>query len=165
MYFEKFQQMYYSYLNSDGTVGYVLLKDITENVRFKKEVLETITLYELYDIRDGDTPEIISEKFYGSPLYHWVVMIANQKYDYINDFPLAIPELEQHIRNKYGDENVYATHHYEKDGMIVSTYDYPDASAVSNYDYEFSENEKKRRVKIISPTLLQEIVRQFRAIT
>ena len=130
-----------------------------------RSVLETITLYELYDIRDGDTPEIISEKFYGSPLYHWVVMIANQKYDYINDFPLAIPELEQHIRDKYGDENVYATHHYEKDGMIVSTYDYPDASAVSNYDYEFSENEKKRRVKIISPTLLQEIVRQFRAIT
>ena len=165
MYFEKFQQMYYSYLNSDGTVGYVLLKDITENVRFKKEVLETITLYELYDIRDGDTPEIISEKFYGSPLYHWVVMIANQKYDYINDFPLAIPELEQHIRDKYGDENVYGIHHYERDGMIVSVLDYPDAASVSNYDYEFAENEKKRRIKIISPTLLQEIVRQFRAIT
>ena len=164
MYFDSFKNMYYSYLNPDGTTEYVLLKDITENVRFKKEVLETITLYELYDIRDGDTPEIISEKFYGSPLYHWVVMIANQKYDYLNDFPLAIPELEQHIRDKYGEENVYAIHHYERDGMIVSNYDYPDAASVSNYDHEFAENEKKRRIKIISPSLLQEIVKQFRAI-
>lgn len=164
MYFDSFKNMYYSYPKADGTTEYVLIKDITENVRFKKEILETITLYEYYDIRDGDTPEIISEKFYGSPLYHWIIMIANQKYDYINDFPLAIPELENHIRDKYGVENVYAIHHYEKNGFVVSNIDYPDATSVSNYDYEFAENEKKRRIKIISPSLLQEIVRQFRAI-
>ena len=164
MYFDSFKNMYYSYLKPDGSTEYVLIKDITENVRFKKEILEAITLYEYYDIRDGDTPEIISEKFYGSPLYHWIIMIANQKYDYINDFPMAIPELENHIRDKYGVENVYGIHHYEKNGFVVSNVDYPDATSVSNYDYEFAENEKKRRVKIISPSLLQEIVRQFRAI-
>ena len=124
--------------------GLDTVTNIIARFGFESSLKENSSAFYKYDIRDGDTPEIISEKFYGSPLYHWVVMIANQKYDYINDFPLAIPELEQHIRDKYGDENVYATHHYEKDGMIVSTYDYPDASAVSNYDYEFSENEKKR---------------------
>ena len=162
MYFESFKNMYYSYLDKDGVEQFVKLKDITENMRFKKEVLENVSLYEYYDIRDGDTPEIISEKFYGSPLYHWIIMVANLKYDYINDFPLAIPELEEHIRQKYGEENVYAPHHYEKNGYVVSTIDYPDATAVSNYDYEFRENEKKRRIKIISPNLLQEILRQFR---
>jgi Base plate wedge protein 53 len=164
MYFDTFQNMYYSYLQPDGTLGYVLLKDITQNVRFKKEVLENISLYEYYDLRDGDTPEIVAEKFYGSPMYHWVIMIANQKYDYVEDFPKAIPELEQIIRDKYGEENVYGIHHYVKNGFIVSNIDYPDASSVSNYDYEFSENEKKRRIKIISPNLLQEILRQFRAV-
>lgn len=162
MYFESFKNMYYSYLDKDGVEQFVKLKDITENMRFKKEVLENVSLYEYYDIRDGDTPEIISEKFYGSPLYHWIIMVANLKYDYINDFPLAIPELEEHIRQKYGVENVYTTHHYEKGGYVVSNIDYPDATSVSNYDYEFRENEKKRRIKIISPNLLQEILRQFR---
>ena len=162
MYFDSFKSMYYSYLTPTGEVEYVKLKDITENMRFKKEVLENVSLYEFYDVRDGDTPEIIAEKFYGSPLYHWVVMIANLKYDYIADFPLAIPELEEHIRQKYGVDHVYDIHHYVKDGFIVSNIDYPDATSVSNYDYEFAENEKKRRIKIISPSLLQEILRQFR---
>lgn len=162
MYFETFKNMYYSYLKPDGTTEYVKLKDITENMRFKKEVLENVTLYEYYDVRDEDTPEIISEKFYGSPLYHWVIMIANLKYDHIADFPMAIPELEEHIRQKYGVDAMYDTHHYIKNGFVVSNIDYPDATPVSNYDYEFEENEKKRRIKIISPNLLQEILRQFR---
>jgi hypothetical protein len=54
------------------------------------------------DIRDGDTPEIIADKFYGSPMYHWIVMLTNERYDYVNDFPLPIFELEKHIEDKYG---------------------------------------------------------------
>lgn len=164
MYFEQFPTMYYDYVKADGTTEYVLLKDITSNIRFKKEVLETITLYEYYDIQDTDTPEIISEKFYGSPLYHWVIMLANQKYDYLEDFPLPIPQLEARITEKYGAGNEYDTHHYEYNGFIVDNVSYPNATSVSNYDHEFAENEKKRRIKIISATLLQEILREFRNI-
>jgi len=164
MYFEQFPTMYYDYVKADGTTEYVLLKDITSNIRFKKEVLETITLYEYYDMQDTDTPEIISEKFYGSPLYHWVIMLANQKYDYLEDFPLPIPQLESRITEKYGAGNEYDTHHYEYNGFIVDNVSYPNATSVSNYDYEFAENEKKRRIKIISATLLQEIMREFRNI-
>lgn len=165
MYFESFKNMFYSYIDKDGTEQFVKLKDITQNVRFKKEVLENISLYEYYDIRDGDTPEIISEKFYGSPLYHWVIMISNLRYDYINDFPMSQVDLEEHIRQKYGEEHVYSTHHHEKNGFVVSTIDYPDASSISNYDYEFKQNEAKRRIKIISPSLLQEVLKQFKEVS
>lgn len=164
MYFETFPEMYYDFVKADGTVDYVRLKDITQNIRFKKEVLESITLYEYYDMNETDTPEIVSEKFYGSPLYHWVIMIANQKYDHLEDFPLAIPELEARITDKYGAGHEYDTHHYEEGGWIVDPVSYPNATSVSNYDYEFQENEKKRRVKIISPTMLQEILKQFREV-
>ena len=163
MYFENFSDMYYSYLTPDGETEYVLVKDITQNIRFKKEVLENVTLYEYYDIRDGDTPEIISEKFYGTPLYHWMIMLANQKYDYIEDYPLATRDLESVIDQKYGDTK-YDVHHYEKNGFVVDNINYPDATPVSNYQNEFNENEKKRRIKIISPSLLNEIVKQFRDI-
>jgi hypothetical protein len=59
-------------------------------------------LYDSYDIRDGETPEIIAEKLYGSSQYHWVIMLCNQRYNYLDDFPIASYELEQHIRDKYG---------------------------------------------------------------
>jgi len=101
MYFEKFPKILYDFKNGT-TIEYKVVSDITRNVRVLNEILSNITLYDEYDIRDGDTPEIIADKFYGSPMYHWIVMLTNERYDYVNDFPLPIFELEKHIEDKYG---------------------------------------------------------------
>ena len=102
MYFKDIPQVYYDF-DINGTRQLKVMKDITHNVRFRKEVLANVTLYDSYDIRDGETPEIIAEKIYGNPNYHWVIMLANEKYDYLNDFPLSTYYLEQHLRQKYGN--------------------------------------------------------------
>lgn len=97
---------------NEKRTDYVLVKDITQNVRVRTEILSNITLYDEYDIREGETPEIIAEKVYGNPNYHWVVMLCNQRYDYIDDFPLTQYELDKYITEKYGAGNEYATHHF-----------------------------------------------------
>lgn len=168
MYFENFAHMYYDFVREDGTVDYVLLKDITQNARFKRDVLQNIILFESYDMRETDTPEIVSERFYGSPFYHWVIMLANDRYDYINDFPLPSLQLDTYIKEKYGISNIYNVHHYEYNGFIVDE-DYDSdfgvtIDSVSNYDYEISVNESKRRIKIISPQLLETVLADFRRI-
>jgi hypothetical protein len=63
--------------------------DITKNVRFLKDILDSITLYEEYSIEDGDTPEIIAHKIYGNVSLHWLIMLANLKFNLWNDFPLT----------------------------------------------------------------------------
>lgn len=161
MYFNEFPNIYYSF-KINGKDKFVLIKDITQNVRIRKEILANITLYDEYDIRDGETPEIIAEKVYGSPLYHWVVMLCNERYDYINDFPLPTYELEQHVIQKYGAGNEYDVHHYiDSNGNIVDSTN-PQATPVSNYQFEDNENEKKRRIKLISRDLLNIILRNFK---
>ena len=161
MYFKEFPKFLYNF-KINGKDKEVIVKDITQNVRVRKEILENITLYDEYDVRDGETPEIIAEKVYGSPLYHWVVMLCNQKYDYINDFPLSTYNLEQHITEKYGAGNEYATHHHvDINGYQVHS-DASGATPVSNYQYEDAENEKKRRIKLISPGLLTTILQNFK---
>ena len=116
----------------------------------------------MYVVREGETPEIISEKVYGSPLYHWVVMLCNERYNYVDDYPLTQYELEKHITAKYGSGNEYDTHHYiDTNGNIV---DSTQGTSVSNYDYETDLNESKRRIKLISPTLLNTILKNFKDI-
>ena len=105
MYFEKFPKILYDF-NIGSNIEYKVVTDVTRNVRILKEILSNITLYDEYDIRDGDTPEIIADKFYGSPMYHWIVMMTNERYDYVNDFPLPIFELEKHIEDVYGFTSV-----------------------------------------------------------
>lgn len=161
MYFDEFPTMLYNF-KINNKDEFKIVKDITQNVRVRKEILENVTLYDEYDIKDGETPEIIAEKVYGSPLYHWVVMLCNQKYDYINDFPLSTHNLEQHITEKYGVGNEYDTHHYvDTNGNIVDSLN-PEAISVSNYQFEDDENEKKRRIKLISPSLLSTIIKNFK---
>lgn len=162
MYFDNFPTFLYPFKINNKT-EYKLVKDISQNVRVRTAILSNITLYDEYDIRDGETPEIIAEKIYGSPSYHWVVMLCNNKYNYIDDFPLTILQLERHIDQKYG-ANKYATHHYvDSNGYIVDS-SQPGASSVSNYDYEFTVNESKRRIKLISATLLNTIIKNFKDI-
>jgi hypothetical protein len=100
MYFKDFPQFLYDF-NYGDKIKTSIVRDITRNIRFRKEILENVTLYDEYDIIDGETPEIISEKFYGTPEYHWVVMLANGKYDYRADFPLPEAVLQKHIADVY----------------------------------------------------------------
>lgn len=161
MYFKEFPTIPYEY-NIGGKQKIMLVTDITRNVRFRKEVLSNITLYDEYDIVDGETPEIIAEKVYGSSEYHWVVMLVNSRFDYIEDFPLNIERLEVHIKDKYGEDNIYETHHYVDTRGFVVNDDHPEAQPVSNYDYEVSVNESKRRIKLISNDLLKTILNNYR---
>ena len=118
MYFKQFPQIYYDFpkTNSDNVLQ--ILTDITTNVRVRKEVLENITIYDEYDIQEGETPEIIAEKVYGNPELHWIIMLVNQRYNYLADFPLTNLELSQLCIDNYGENKIYNIHHYEKDGIV-----------------------------------------------
>jgi hypothetical protein len=160
MYFKNFPQFLYEF-NVGGTNKTSIVKDITRNIRFRRDVLSNITVYDEYDIVDGETPEIIAEKIYGNAEYHWIIMLANDRYDYIEDFPLAEVELVKVITDKYpGTEN--DIHHYvDANGYVVDS-TAAGAVSVSNGEYERTRNETKRRLKIISPTLINTVLKNYK---
>ncbi len=104
MYFKEFPQFLYDFRYGPRETKTSIVTDITRNVRFRKEILENIAVYDEYDIVDGETPEIIAEKIYGNPEYHWIVMIANGYYDYLTDFPKTDDEVEHAATHNYNPE-------------------------------------------------------------
>jgi hypothetical protein len=54
-----------------------------------------------YVVVEGDTPEIVSYKFYGTPLYHWVVLIVNDIVNPREEWPLSENQLINKIALKY----------------------------------------------------------------
>lgn len=103
MYFEKFPAIVYPF-EIDGKTVYKKVTDITLNVRIFEILKQYATVYDEYDMLEGETPEIISEKAYGSPYYHWVIMLLNERYDYVNDFPMDQVTLDTYIKDKYNVE-------------------------------------------------------------
>ena len=160
MYFEKLPDILYNFpIRENERETFVVLKDITANVRFIAETLSNVTIYDLYNIVDGETPEMISDKFYDTPKYHWAIMLANLRFDYINDFPMTYDRLQQYTLDKYGD--LYAIHHYEDENGFTVNDDYPLATPIDNITYEDRVNESKRTIKILSKDLLNQLNTEF----
>jgi hypothetical protein len=137
-----------------------VITNLTTKFKFDNTFKENSVVYYDYIVKDGETPEIIAEKVYGSAEYHWIIMLANDKYDYIEDFPLSEPELVKVIASKY--TNPSAIHHYEDANGFVVNSTAPGAVSVSNDQYERDKNEQKRRIKIISPNLINKILQEYK---
>ena len=164
MYFENFPKILYEIDDANGDPKAVYMTDITRNIRFRRDLLSNITVYDEYDIVSGETPERISEKVYGTSLYHWIIMLANERYDYRKDFPLTQLALDNFVSDKYGVENINGIHHYiDANGYRVHS-GYPGAVSVSNIQYEDYINESKRRIKIIPKGTIDVIFNNFKKI-
>lgn len=118
MYFKNFPKILYDIDKADGTYSLINVVDITKNVRVIKKVLENITLYDEYDMMDGETVELVAEKIYGNPELHWIIMLINERYDYLRDFPMSSEELDEYIEEKYGSAK-FNVKHYELNGLIT----------------------------------------------
>lgn len=158
MYFRKFPKIYYT-LREKNVDVFKIVTDITANVRIRKAALSNITIWESYDIREGETPEIIAEKFYKDATLHWVIMLVNNRYNMYNDFPLSYNELMSYVDKKYpGAQN--SIKEYRKDGYVVDS-TVIGAVGITNKEYEVEKNEAKRRIKIIAPALINTVVQEL----
>jgi hypothetical protein len=114
LYFDKFPTLKY---NVDGSTNYRrTLTDITFRLKLREKIKQNMYSYYNVDVSDDDTMEILAEKYYGNPEYHWVIAIANDILDPQYDWPLNYATYTNYLINKYGSQaNADSIiHHYEK---------------------------------------------------
>lgn len=116
-YFQNLPKVFYTDYNGNLMV----LTNLLARASVVPELLKNPLLYYTYDIKDSDTPESISNKYYGSPDNFWVVMLANQVSNPQWDWPLSSQNFEIYISDKYGSSANAMTqiHHYEKSLSIT----------------------------------------------
>ena len=171
--------MYFSFFpkGTDDLKGDGVEKAVTNllaRVKVKSEVLDESSLYDLYDIPEGDTPEITALKHFGNPMYHWIILLTNNITDRYYDWPLTTYEFENYINDKY--TNPDGVHHYEitqssgkTKGEGPSDYEHklivnstvPNAEVVTNRDYEQRIQDQKRQIKLLNAAYLPLFVEEF----
>lgn len=109
MYFQNFPLAYYSLYDDLSNVN--IVTNITARVKLSDEVKNNLSLFDEYDIKDGDTPEIVADRFYNNPQLHWIVLHANEILDARFDWPQTTDNLKKYCEGKY--TNINAVHHYE----------------------------------------------------
>lgn len=130
------------------------------------------SIYE-YTWQDYDNLTKLAHNYYGDYNYTWLILLSGELFDWVYDLPLRDDELESYIKAKYNltfEESLITTHHYEDaDGDIIDLETYtniPEPKYIKSvYDYELSENEKKRKIKLISKAYLSTINSNFENIS
>jgi hypothetical protein len=115
-YFEYFDLIPYTITFSDGTTSTFYAKNIFERVKMLDSILSNVEVYYQYSMQDGDTFEIIADKYYGDPNKYWIPIFTNKILDPLWDVPLRYQQFVDYINYKYGSqqnaENIID--HYEK---------------------------------------------------
>lgn len=95
--FEKFDLIKYSLTNDGKTLKDYVLTDITTRARLRAPDAAFMT----FKLRDGEMPEDVSNEVYGTPYYHWVIMMINEIFDVNNEWLMTDSQLHQFAADKY----------------------------------------------------------------
>ena len=168
MYFSYFPKGYYDLTNNGNSK---LVTDLMRRVKIRSKVIDEVSLYDLYDVIDGDTPESIAFKHFGDSKLHWVILLTNSVTDRFYDWPLTTNEFENYLKEKY--TNPDGIHHYEltqSSGAITSKDNShlievnsttPNAVSVSNREYEERIQNVKRQIKLLNTAYLGLFIEEF----
>jgi|TARA_B100000287_G_scaffold4499_1_gene4393 hypothetical protein len=151
-----------------------------------------LTLTQLYQVPEGERPEMTAEKLYEDPELDWIILTVNNITSVRNQWPLTNDELQSYLLEKYGSQAALTEpHHYEtkeirdtfgrvvlNKGLIVDenfTFTYSSntgteitdqnaSGPVSNFVYETIENNKKRLINVLKREFLSVATSDLREI-
>jgi len=110
---------------TDNNGNSIVVRNLLIRTGLIPQLAKNPLLFYQYEVRDGDTPEIVANKYYGSPFRYWITMYGNpQMLDPQSDWPVSSQQFTLYLKDKYaesanGSANVLSytlgtVHHYEK---------------------------------------------------
>ena len=128
-----------SYTLDDEETNQVVT-DIFKRIILSKEFQENNSYFDLYDIMDGETPEEISYRFYGTQDLHWLILMTNNIIDPRFEWPVSEAELIKRVESKYGTE---------KDVFTVNRAVNPAGYQIETYFILLQESTHKKPKRLI----------------
>jgi hypothetical protein len=122
-YFNYFPLVEYSL--EDKITNLNLVTNIIFRFIFNDKFKSDTSVFYYYSVKDGDKPEDIAYKVYGSPERHWIILGLNDIVDPLNDWPMDQRTFKAYLDDKYGAEGA-------NNNPVIDGFDWSKAN-VKNY--------------------------------
>ena len=166
MYFANFPLIPY---DSVGDGNFKVVTNLMKRVAIRAKVKTNTMLFDTYDVKEGETPEMLSDKVYGDANLHWIIMYVNNITDRYHQWPLTTPQFLAFINDKYSNPD--GTHHYEitqTSGDTTVTIDigsdntsHAGATLVTNREYEEDRQDTLRSIRLLDQAYVDQFVEEF----
>ena len=89
-------------IDVDGSGNRDKLKNLTAKSKISDELINNAGFYQTIEIIDGERPDHLSQRLYGTDKYHWTFLLLNPQIKNIwDDWPMKYSQLEEYCTNKY----------------------------------------------------------------
>ena len=168
MYFANFPLIVY---DSVGDGNFKIVTNLLKRVALRTKVRTNTLLYDTYDVKEGETPEMIADKLYDNPELHWVILYINNITDRYHQWPMNFGQFNAFIDDKYTDIN--AVHHYEiaqtsgdtsiniDIGTDTTGYSEADLTTITNYEFEVERQDTLRRIRLLDGAYIDQFIQEF----
>ena len=169
MYFNSFPVIPY---DSKGDLNFKDVTNLLRRVGMRTKLKTNTLLYDTYDVKEGETPEMIAHKLYGDAKLHWIILLVNDITDRYHQWPMTGGQFLDYINDKYS--NVDGIHHYEStqtsgDTKVkievfneVDDDAYTGLTPITNREYEENEQDKRRQIRLVDPSFVEQFIDEFK---
>ena len=169
MYFANFPVIPY---DSVGNLQYKDVTNLLRRVGLRAKLQSNTSLFDTYSVKEGETPEMIAHKLYGDPELHWIILLVNEITDRYHQWPMTGGQFLDYLNDKYSNPD--GIHHYETtqtsgDTKVkievendVDEDAYTGLTPVTNREYEENEQDKRRQIRLVDPSFVEQFVDEFK---
>ena len=169
MYFSSFPVIPY---DSKGDLNFKDVTNLLRRVGLRTKLKSNTLLYDTYNVKEGETPEMIAHKLYGDPELHWIILLVNEITDRYHQWPMSGMQFLDYLNDKY--TNPDGIHHYEStqtsgDTKVkievfneVDDDAYTGLTLITNREYEESEQDKRRKIRLVDPSFVEQFIDEFK---
>ena len=89
-------------IDIDGSGNLDAMKNLTAKAKVSDGLLNNTGYYRTIEIVDGERPDLLSQRLYGTGVYHWTFLLLNPQIKNIwDDWPMSSSQLIDYCTNKY----------------------------------------------------------------
>ncbi len=183
-YFRELPNLQYQspYSNRISSESYITAKNIFRRMKIRDDLKNVFSVFNKYEINDGDRPDNVAKELYGKSSFDWVVLITANIVNVRDEWPLSSKELYDFTVSKYGLTKINEVRHHEttevknnrgivilpKGKVVDDNFKIPNPEninaelnpvrGVSYYEHEVILNNNKRNISILRPQYLQQFL-------
>ena len=168
MYFDAFPVIPY---DSKGDLNYKDVTNLLRRVGMRAKLKSNTLLYDTYNVKEGETPEMIAHKLYGDTQLHWIILLINDITDRYHQWPMSGGQFLDYLNDKYSNPD--AIHHYETtqtsgDTKVkievfnqVDDDAYTGLTPITNREYEEQQQDQRRKIRLLDPSFVEQFIDEY----
>ena len=187
-YFRELPNLLYQspYSNRISSESYITAKNIFRRMKIRDDLKNVFSIFNKYEINDGDRPDNVAKELYGKSNFDWVVLLTANIVNVRDEWPLSSKELYDFTVSKYGLTKINEVRHHEttevknnrgivilpKGKVVDDNFKIPNPEninaelnpvrGVTYYEYESILNEEKRNIDVLRSEYLQQFLNDIR---